>query len=95
MATLQIEHPITEYGVWKSAFDRFEEMRRQSGVRRHRVHQPVDDPAYIFVQLDFGTAAEAATFLEFLRDKVWSSPQNAPGLAGIPQTRILDLREEA
>lgn len=94
MATLHIEHAITDYGVWKSAFDRFEDMRRQSGVQRHRVHQPVDDPAYIVVGLDFGTTEEAATFLEFLRNKVWSSTQNAPGLAGTPHTRILDLREE-
>jgi len=94
MATLHIEHAITDYGVWKSAFDRFEEMRRQSGVTHHRVHRPADDPAYIVVDLDFGTAEEAAVFLEFLRNKVWSSPQSAPALAGTPQTRILDLCEE-
>lgn len=94
MTTLHIEHPITDYGVWKSAFDRFEEMRRQSGVKHHRVHRPADDPAYIIVNLDFGTAEEAAAFLDFLRNKVWSSPQSAPALAGTPQTRILDLCEE-
>ena len=94
MATLHIEHAITNYGVWKSAFDRFEEMRRQSGVTHYRVHRPADDPAYIVVDLDFGTAEEAGVFLEFLRNKVWSSPQSAPALAGTPQTRILDLCEE-
>jgi hypothetical protein len=94
MTTLHIEHAITDYGVWKSAFDGFEELRRQSGVTRHRVLQPADDPAYIVVNLDFGTAEEAGAFLEFLRTKVWSSPQSAPALAGTPQTRILDLCEE-
>jgi hypothetical protein len=94
MATLHIEHAITDYDVWKSAFDRFEEVRRQSGVKHHRVHRPVDDPAYIVVNLDFGTADEAGAFLEFLRNKVWSSSQSAPALAGTPQTRILDLCEE-
>lgn len=94
MTTLHIEHAITDYSVWKSAFDSFEQMRQQSGVKHHRVYQPADDPAYIVVDLDFGTAEEAAAFLEFLRTKVWSSPQNAPALAGTPQTRILDLCDE-
>jgi len=94
MTTLHIEHAITDYGVWKSAFNRFEELRRQSGVKHHRVLRPADDPAYVVVNLDFGTAEEARAFLEFLRAKVWSSPQNAPALAGTPQTRILDLCEE-
>jgi hypothetical protein len=69
-------------------------MRRQSGVKHHRIHRPLDDLAYIVVNLDFGTAEEAGAFLEFLRAKVWSSPQSAPALAGTPQTRILDLCEE-
>ncbi len=91
---MHIEHAITDYGVWKSAFDRFADMRRQAGVQHHRVHQPVDDPAYIVVDLDFGTAEQAISFLKFLRDKVWSSTQNAPGLASTPQTRILETCEE-
>lgn len=94
MTTLHIEHAITDYGVWKSAFDRFEELRLQSGVKHHRVLRPADDPAYIVVDLDFGTTEEADAFLEFLHSKVWSSPQSAPALASTPQTRILDLCEE-
>jgi hypothetical protein len=94
MTTLHIEHAITDYGVWKSAFDRFAETRRQAGVKHHRIHRPADDPAYIVVDLDFGTAEEAGAFLEFLVDKIWSSPRSAPALAGAPQTRILDLCEE-
>ena len=94
MTTLHIEHAITDYGVWKSAFDRFEELRRQSGVKHHRVLRPADDPAYVVVNLDFGTAEEAGAFLEFLRTKVWPLPQSAPALAGTPQTSILDLCEE-
>jgi hypothetical protein len=94
MTTLHIEHAITDYGVWKSAFDGFEELRRQSGVKHHRILQPAGDPAYIVVNLDFSTAEEAGAFLDFLRAKVWSSPQSAPALAGTPQTRILDLCEE-
>lgn len=90
MATLHIEHPITDYATWRSAFDRFAEIRAGSGVRSHRVQQPVDDPHYVVVDLDFATAPEAERFLAFLRAEVWGSPQNAPALAGTPQAVILE-----
>lgn len=90
MATLHIEHPITDYDVWRAAFDRFADARQRAGVLRHRVQRPVDDPRYVVVQLDFGTADEARRFLAFLREQVWSSPGNAPALAGAPETMILE-----
>lgn len=90
MATLHIEHPVTDFGTWKAAFDRFAEAREQSGVRGHRILRPVDDARYVFVDLDFQTVGEAEKFLEFLRTRVWSSTRNAPALSGTPQTRILE-----
>ncbi|MER5757827.1 hypothetical protein [Streptomyces sp. NPDC002082] len=94
MFTLHIEHPITDFAVWKSAFDRFAPVRKEAGVRRHRVQRPVNDPAYVIVGLDFDTADQAERFLGFLQAQVWASPDNAPALAGIPQTRILETDEE-
>ncbi|HEU5156103.1 MAG TPA: hypothetical protein VFU43_03840 [Streptosporangiaceae bacterium] len=94
MVTLHIEHMINDYGMWKQAFDRFADMRRDSGVTRHRVHRPADDEHYVLIELDFGTREEAAKFLNFLTTKVWSTPANAPALIGRPQTRILDLMEQ-
>ena len=90
MATLHIEHPITDFGTWKAAFDRFAQARAQSGVRGHRILRPVDDGKYVVVELDFQTVGEAEKFLDFLRTRVWTSPDSAPGLAGVPQTRILE-----
>jgi hypothetical protein len=90
MATLHIEHPITDFGTWKAAFDRFAEAREKSGVRAHRILRPVDDARYVVVDLEFRTADEAEKFLEFLRATVWSSAQNAPALDGTPQARILE-----
>jgi hypothetical protein len=89
MATLHIEHPITDLETWLSAFNGFAAARRQAGVQAERVQQPVDDPAYIVVDLTFGTADEAAAFLSFLREQVWAIPENAPALAGSPDTMIL------
>jgi hypothetical protein len=90
MAMLHIEHPITDFGTWKAAFDLFAEAREKSGVRGQRILRPVDDAHYVVVNLDFQTVGEAEKFLDFLQAKVWASMQNAPALAGTPQTRILE-----
>jgi hypothetical protein len=90
MSTLHIEHPISDFAIWKAAFDRFAAVREQSGVRRHRIQRPVSDPRYIVLDLDFDSSAEAAAFLELLQTRVWSSPENSPALAGDPRTAILE-----
>lgn len=93
MPTLHIEHAITDYRIWRAAFDRMADARASAGVRRHAVQQPVDDPGYIVVDLDFDTAADATAFLTFLETTVWASREIAPALVGAPQTRILQSAE--
>ncbi len=89
MITLHIEHPITDYRTWRTAFDGFAQARIAGGVRAARVAQPVDDPHYIVIDLDFDTTGEAASFLAFLQNKVWASTSSAPALVGAPRTSIL------
>jgi hypothetical protein len=95
MVTLHIEHAITDFGTWRQAFGRFADMRRDSGVLRHRVYRPQDDERYVLIELDFGTGEEATKFLDFLTTRVWSTPGNAPALMGTPQSRILVLLEQS
>ena len=90
MPTLHIEHAIVDFDLWQTAFARFAQARAGAGVLRHRVSRPVDDPRYVVVDLDFTTVDEARAFLAFLREKVWSTPANAPALVGAPVTRILE-----
>jgi len=90
MPTLQIEHSISDFTTWKSAFDRFAEVRERSGVRQQQVRRRVDDPHYLVIDLDFDTTAAAEAFLGFLREHVWSSTANAPALVGTPKARILE-----
>jgi len=90
VSTLHIEHPVTDFDTWNTAFERFAELRKQSGVRQQRVHRPVDDPQYVVIDLDFDTVSEAENFLSFLRANIWSSGGNAPALIGTPQTKILE-----
>lgn len=89
MSTLHIEHAITDLAVWRAAFDRFAERRRQGGVSAERIQQPVDDDHYVLVDLDFPTRAQAEEFLGLLESTVWASPESSPALAGTPRTRIL------
>lgn len=90
MPTLHIEHAITDFSTWLAAFGRFADARRDAGARGERVHQPVDDPNYVVVDVDFDTADEAYAFLQFLETVVWSNPANAPALAGSPRALVLE-----
>lgn len=87
MATLHIEHRISDFDTWASMFGRFAQERRDAGVRGQRVQRPVDDPAYVVIDLDFDTADEANAFLDFLKTKVWSA---SPVLVGTPETKVLE-----
>jgi hypothetical protein len=90
MTTLHIEHPITDYATWRTAFDAFETARRGAGVIAHRIRRPVDDPNYIVIALEFETVERATGFRQFLETNVWSSPNASPALVGKPRTLILD-----
>lgn len=89
MATLHIEHPITDLNTWLGAFTRFEGARKKAGVRAQRIHQPVDDDKYIYVSLDFDSVEEAAAFKHFLETTVWASAEASPALDGTPRARVL------
>jgi hypothetical protein len=89
MATLHIEHAISDLSTWLGAFSRFQEARRGAGVRAERVLQPVDDDKYIYVDLDFDSVEQAVAFKEFLETNVWTSPEASPALAGTPRARVL------
>jgi hypothetical protein len=90
MTTLHIEHAIVDFDLWKGAFDRFSDHRAAAGVVRHRIQQPLDDPHFVVIDLDFEGQEQAERFLAFLRSQVWPSKETAPGLAGEPHALILE-----
>ena len=89
MFTLQIEHGIKDFSMWKAAFDRDPVNRVASGVTAYRISRPVDDPLYVVVELDFEQREQAEALLANLQAKVWNSADVAPALQGAPKTRIL------
>ncbi len=90
MATLHIEHSISDLQTWLGAFTRFEGARAKAGVRAHCVRQPVDDDKYIYVTLDFDSVEEAVAFKGFLETIVWASAETSPALEGTPTARVLE-----
>jgi hypothetical protein len=91
MPTLLIEHSISDFDTWRDAFARFAEQRKQGGVLRERIMQPVDDPHYVLIDLEFDTLEAARRFLQFLETQVWSTPANSPALVGSPRARIAEV----
>ena len=89
MATLHIEHPISDLQTWLGAFNRFEGARKKAGVRSQQIHQPVDDDKYVDLRLQFDGVEEATPFKSFLENTVWASAESSPALVGTPTARIL------
>jgi len=90
MPTLLIEHSISDFDTWHDAFGRFAARRKEGGVLRERIMQPVGDPHYVLIDLEFVTVEAAQRFQQFLETQVWSNPANSPALEGSPKSRIAD-----
>jgi hypothetical protein len=90
MHVLQIEHPVRQYEAWKQAFDADPVGREAAGVRRYRIERPIDDPAYVMIDLEFDDTGHAEAMLASLRE-LWGSVQGT--LIGDPRVRIVELVE--
>jgi hypothetical protein len=88
---LQIEHTIRDFDAWKAAFDRDPIGREQGGVRQYRILQPIDDPNYVIVDLEFDDSVEADAFRLALRE-LWARAE-ADGLITDSRERILEEME--
>lgn len=90
MVTLRIQHPVMDFDRWKAAFESDPADRRGSGVTRYSIHRPIDDPNFVIVDLEFGTAEEAGGLLATMQ-KVWASG-SAP-IGATPDARIVETVE--
>ncbi len=90
MAILRIEHPVSDYESWKEAFDADPVGRERSGVRHYRVMRPVDDPAYVLIDLEFDSPREAEALLSNMR-VVWERVSGT--IMSDPRARIVESVE--
>ena len=88
MPTLQIEHSVRDFDSWKAAFDSDPAGREQGGVTSYRIFQPIDDPNYVIVDLEFDNSVEADAFRLALRE-LWQRVE-PEGLIEDSRERILE-----
>jgi hypothetical protein len=88
MHVLRIEHPVRDFDAWKQAFDSDPVGREQGGVRAYRVLRPADDPLYAAIDLEFGGASEAESFLSALHE-LWGRVD----VVRDPKARIFEVVE--
>jgi hypothetical protein len=65
MAFMLVQFEVDDYDAWKEGFDSDPAGRSQS-AKNYVISRGVDDPSQVFVRLEFGSAAEAASFRERL-----------------------------
>lgn len=90
MNTLRIENHVRDYDAWKHAFDKFEALRHDRGVRAYRITREADDPLHVFIDLDFDNATRAEDFGHALA-KIWRTPQSREHLAEHAEPVVLDV----
>ncbi len=91
--TLHIENTVHDFDSWKQVFDKFDQFRRDGGVRSYRVARHTDDGQRVVVDLDFDTDAAAASFGDAL-EKVWATPQSRQQLVEHAAPVTLDVVEQ-
>lgn len=94
MFVLRMEHSVPSYEMWKSnGFDNDPVDRKGSGVVRHRIYRPIDDPNYVFIDLEFNTADEANAMLAKL-EVMWGNVKERFGWTEQPKTRIIEVADQ-
>jgi hypothetical protein len=88
---LRIEHTVSNFDSWKTAFDSDPVGRQKSGVRRYRILRPTDDPNYVMIDLEFDGLKEAENFKSTLRN-LWGTAE-AQKVMQNPKLRIVEQVE--
>ena len=92
MLTLHITNEVTDYDAWKTAFDKYDRVRRDNGVLAYRISRANANGNQVHVDLDFGTRYQAEAFAEVLQG-IWRTPQSTAVLVD-HQAQIRDLVEQ-
>ena len=93
MATLHIENTVRDYDSWKTAFDKYDRMRADNGVRSYRITRRADDPLQIMIDLEFDDRAAAEAFRGVLA-QVWATPQSQSLLVSHSEPALLEVVEQ-
>lgn len=62
MATLFVRHTVSDYKVWRKAYDGFAPIQKAMAVKAEAVYQAADNPNDVTVTHDFSSVEEAQAF---------------------------------
>lgn len=93
MTTLHIENTLHDFDSWKTAFDKYDRVRADNGVRSYRISRRPDDPRQIVIDLEFDDRSSAKAFTGVLA-KIWSSPQSQAELVSHSELVLLEVVED-
>lgn len=85
---MRITHAVRDFDEWKRVFDSDPLDRAGSGVRAYRLERAVDDPNFVFGDLEFDSLDDAERTLEKLR-AIWEQSD----IVKDPSGRIVELVE--
>lgn len=81
MTTMFVRHTVSNYEVWRKAYDDFAPVQTAKGVSAQAVYQGADNPNDITVTHEFASLAAAQAFLN--SDELKSAMQGG-GVVGVP-----------
>ena len=93
MAILQIEHPVRDYEAWKAVFDANEPRRQAGQVRGYHIYRPIDDTAFVAMDLEFDSRDDAEAFERGLQG-LWRTSGAERVLGGAPRSRVVEAVDE-
>ena len=81
MTTMFVRHTVSNYEVWRKAYDDFAPVQTAKGVSAQAVYQAADNPNDITVTHEFASLAAAQAFLN--SDELKNAMQGG-GVVGAP-----------
>jgi hypothetical protein len=81
MTTMFVRHTVSNYEVWRKAYDDFSSIQKTKGVASQAVYQATDNPNDITVTHEFPSMGAAQAFAN--SDELRKAMQNA-GVMGVP-----------
>ena len=88
MVRLFARHDIDDYDRWREAYDAFEPVRAEVGVRGAAVYRTAGNPSEVTVTHDFDSVAAAEAFMQ---DPRVGEAMERAGVTGAPQIWIAEV----
>jgi quinol monooxygenase YgiN len=63
MITMFVRHTVSNYDIWRKAYDDFAPVQKAKGVSAQAVYQATDNPNDVTVTHEFASVAAAQAFL--------------------------------